>query len=93
MQELAETIEERKKGRAFWGLLLGPGVILLFYVLSWGPFVMMEQKGVMRGRPTFLEDFYFPLYWAYNETGLRTPLGMYLHLWCPRAFDKNGNLQ
>ena len=41
-------------------------------------------------RNGFLGKFYAPLYWAYNETPLHKPLGMYMHLWVPIAFKKNG---
>src|SRR5258706_12105220 len=92
MQDQGEATAERKPGRGFWGLALWTGVIVLLYILSWGPFVMMEQKGVLRSTPALHrlgEILYSPLAWAYANTPLRKPLRMYLHLWCPQLYPAN----
>jgi len=33
---------------------------------------------------------YAPWTWAYNNTPLHKPFGMYLHLWCRDIYDRNG---
>lgn len=93
MEEPAEETAEKKQGRGFWGYVYWAGVILLLYVLSAGPFMMMWEKGVWRSRPGLLETLYSPLSWAYGATPLRKPLGMYIHMWCPETFDNNGDLR
>jgi hypothetical protein len=76
----------------FWiFFILSPGMILLLYVLSYGPVLMMVGKGRIMPNNQFVTKLYQPLIWAYDETPLHKPLGLYLHLWVPQWFDKNGN--
>ena len=89
MQEPAET-REKKEGKGFAGYVVWAAMVLLLYVLSWGPVAMVEGKRVGQSSPPWLVSFYRPLYWTYRKTPLHKPLGMYLHLWCPQAFDRNG---
>jgi hypothetical protein len=87
-----------------WGaFIFWPFVILILYVLTFGPVmrfgsvlmvVVARNKGsiyISDPRNRFSEKFYAPLGWAYNKTPLHKPLGMYMHLWLPRCFDKNGD--
>lgn len=74
--------------RAF---ILWPFVILLLYVLSWGPVLMMWEKNRTSPEVFFVLKFYSPVDWFYRETPLHTPLGMYLHLWVPAWYDKKGD--
>lgn len=95
MEEPAETREETKHSRGFGRYALWAGVVLLMYFLSMGPYVALDYKS-WQGRPSWLSFFdtlYYPLYWAYGRTPLRKPIGLYLHLWCPQAFDKDGYIQ
>jgi hypothetical protein len=38
----------------------------------------------------FVRGLYEPLRWTHLNTPLHKPLGMYLHLWLPDEFDKDG---
>jgi len=74
-----------------WGaLILWPFVILILYALSAGPVMKMMQNRRISFDNEFVWKFYAPLDWAYMNTPLRKPLGMYLHLWDSWHFDKNG---
>lgn len=92
MEEPAETREETRRSRGFGSYVFWTVMVLVLYVLSWGPFVMMERKGIWERPPVLLEGFYFPIYWAYSETVLHKPVGMYLRLWCPQGFTTNGDV-
>jgi hypothetical protein len=68
-------------------------VILFFYVLSLGP--VWRFSDAYNGHPKLekaLGAIYTPLLWTYERTPLRRPLGMYLHLWMPKDFDKDGEI-
>jgi len=91
VEEPETTTTVKEKHSINWGaIILWPIVILLLYVLSLGPVMMMMEKGHISAR-NVLFRFYEPLRWAYEDTPLRKPLGMYLHIWAPHYFDKNGN--
>jgi hypothetical protein len=95
MKDPAETTAERKEGRGVWTYVYWVGGILVLYVLSWGPYAMMQEK-VWKGRSSWgysVGYLYQPLNRAYVETPLHKPLGLYLHLWCPSSFDKHGENQ
>jgi len=70
-------------------------VTVLLYIVSLGPVMMMVQnKVISQGSPTFtvLGTFYHPLEWAsQNIPIIEHPIGMYLHLWAPKIFDRKGN--
>jgi len=89
MEAPAETKEETKHSRGFGSYLVWVGVVLVLYVLSMGPAVMIDHKGVLEAHTTLgnsLTVFYAPMTWAYMETPLYAPIRMYLHLWCPSDF-------
>lgn len=71
--------------------ILWPFVLLLLYILSIGPVAVLFARGKLSPA---IEDkikvLYFSLLWAYYETPLHKPLGIYFHLWDPKDFDKNG---
>jgi hypothetical protein len=74
-----------------WGaIILWPSVILLLYMLSWGPVLRMWDDGRISHRNRFVGRLYAPVNWAYFKTPLHKPLGMYTHLWSPEHFDNNG---
>ena len=74
-----------------WGSVLGWAFsILLLYILSFGPVWRLANRGHLLSSQAFFGAFYKPLIWAYIQTPLQKPLGMYLHLWNPDDFDKNG---
>src|ERR1700677_2614925 len=71
----------------FW-----PLVIVLLYIVSWGPVWMASDKGLIPLGDKFVDKFYWPVGWTYSYTPLHKPLGMYLHLWVPDYFSTNGEL-
>src|SRR4051812_16238514 len=91
MEEQAERKEEGIQSGGLGGYVYWPGAILLLYVLSLGPVTKMHTQGVWKRPPAWLSTFYTPFNWA-MQTPLSKPIGMYLHLWCPAWYDKNGDL-
>jgi hypothetical protein len=86
-------ITPRKKHSVTWtGFIVWPFVILILYVLSYGPVTTLVDKGRISVPNVPLATFYMPLQWAYERTPFEKPLGMYMHLWSPKYFDKNGML-
>ncbi len=86
------TTPKDEKHSINWGaIVLWPVVILILYALSVGPVLMMHEKGRAPQNSRFLANLYGPLIWAYMVTPLHKPLGMYFHLWAPKAFNKNGD--
>ncbi len=73
-----------------WGFILWPLVILILYVLSFGPIMLMMDKGRISSNSKLEQKIYKPWFWAYHNTPLHKPMGMYLHLWTPHLFDKDG---
>ena len=92
MDEQAETATPKDEKHSInWGaIIVWPFVILILYVLSWGPVVRLGDKGYISPNNKVIWKFYAPLDWASNNTPLQRPLGMYLHLWVPKYYDKNG---
>ena len=91
MEEPAETREEAKHSRGFGMYALWAGVVLVLYVLSVGPVAKFEIGARSPSLNIVLGYLYLPLFWAYENTPLHKPLGMYFRLWAPQEFDKNGN--
>jgi hypothetical protein len=93
MKAQLETKRHIKKKRLpFWmGYILTPFLILLSYVLSFGPVVRNWDSTPFVSPNEFQFQFYRPLMWAYDSTPLHTPFGKYLHLWDPGMYDENGN--
>jgi hypothetical protein len=84
------ALTEEKKTINWWAFLFWPFVILLLYVLSEGPVLMMvHQRKVPPTR--FVVWFYDPIRWAYGEPPFHKALGCYFHLWAPNKFDEHGN--
>ncbi len=95
MEKPVETSKPNDEKHSInWGaLILWPVVILILYILSTGPVAMMEEKGRISRSNEFMRVFYMPWTWAYNGTPLHKPLGLYIHLWLPKRFDKNGDIR
>lgn len=86
------TIPIEEKNSFNWRVfILWPVMILCLYVFSLGPVAMMDEKGLITTRNSYYFQIYLPLFWVYEATPLHKPLGLYLHLWAPKNFDKNGN--
>src|SRR5258706_1888712 len=90
MQEPAEPTEETKHSRGFGRFVFWAGVVLAVYVLSFGPVLMMAERGEQTCI-ILLVTFYSPIDWVCYNTPLRQPIGMDLHLRCPEMVDHNGN--
>jgi hypothetical protein len=87
---------ERSFRSAGWGWILWSGLVLVSYVLSTGPITMLEERKLIYSNTPphrLLTILYGPVGWAYCETPLHKPLGMYWHLWTPNAIDINGNIK
>lgn len=82
---------EEKKPFNWWAFILWPFVILVLYILSLGPVAVMMDRGRLSPDNEFVSGAYRPLNWAYQETQLHKPLGMYLHLWVPDLYNKDGD--
>jgi hypothetical protein len=92
--ETQDAPESRSRG-VVWAWLCWVGVILVLYVLSIGPAMVITDKGnISNGHPAarFFGIFYAPVEWAYSETLLHKPIGMYYHLWVPAVIDGQGNI-
>lgn len=91
-EKIADTTEE-KDSHSWTGWVAWPMAVLVLYVLSIGPVMMMDEKGLLSGgRRSFFQNLYNPLGWAYENTPLHKPLGMYFHLWS-KHFDKSGEVK
>jgi hypothetical protein len=78
---------DEKKSRGLGSYVLWAFVAVMVYVLSSGPVLKaVGTSGPLRQ----VAVIYWPLHRAYWRTPLRTPLGMYWHLWFPRTYEKNG---
>ena len=87
-----QTPPVRKKRSFVWAyfvLMLVMG--LLSYALSAGPVMKMRSRGIISPRNQLVNILYHPLGLLYRETPLHKPIGMYLHLWMPEWYDKNGD--
>jgi hypothetical protein len=92
MEELVQTRDETKHFRGFGSYVLWAGMVLVLYVLSIGPAIMIGHRKILPpAAEDFLGRFYFPMLQAYAQTPLHHSLGVYFHLWCPEDFDKNGD--
>jgi hypothetical protein len=93
MSDETQDVPERSPRGWGWGWVLWPPAVLLCYVLSTGPALMMIEKKLIR-EDTLGEAivivFYRPLEWATDCLGLGRPGRMYLHLWAPGRFDDIG---
>ena len=90
----AQDEPEKSSRGAVWVWLCWLAGIVVLYVLSTGPVVMMEgRKFIAEGSPTErgLIIFYAPVRWAQDETLLSKPLGWYWHLWAAALFDSHGD--
>ena len=94
MEKPAETsTPNNAKHSINWGaLFLWPVVILILYAFSIGPAVMITDKSDLGQYNKLIGKYCFPYAWAWHSTPLHKPLGMYLHLWVPKHFDKNGDI-
>jgi hypothetical protein len=65
------------------------------YVLIIGPVMKISDKmNISTSHPAarFFTSFYKSIEWAYANTLLHKPLGLYYHLWVPSSIDSKGNI-
>ena len=93
MDEQTETATPKDEKHSInWGFIVWPVVILILYVLSSGPVMMMGAKGRIAPENKVVLMFYSPFGWAMDVTPLGKPMRIYYHLWAPKHFDKNGEV-
>jgi hypothetical protein len=77
---------EEKKSRGLGSYVLWAFVAVMVYVLSSGPMLKCRMK-----TGAVIDTLYYPpLQWAYNDTPLHKPLGLYWHVWCPGQVNASG---
>jgi len=76
----AEPAAEAKRSRGFASYCVWGFVVVMVYVLSWGPVVRLGNYSAIHPSVLYV---YRPLGWLHDNTPLRQPLRMYLQLWCP----------
>lgn len=82
----------RKKIPLWWWIAVTwPGGLLILYLLSYGPVLRLQSRGGISRTNEFVDEFYSPWVEIYQTKSLQKPLGLYLHLWVPEWFDKNGD--
>ncbi|MGO8930969.1 MAG: hypothetical protein ACLQU3_29285 [Limisphaerales bacterium] len=70
-------------------------VVVVLYIMSIGPAMMIADKmNISNPQPAaqFFTTFYKPIEWAYANTLLHKPIGLYYHLWVPSVIDSHGNI-
>jgi hypothetical protein len=88
----AEPTAEAKKSRGLGRCIKWASAVVMLYLLSYGPVARMYDKGMIGKTGTrVLKVIYEPIGLAYDTTPLKQPIGMYLHLWCPKHWDSWGN--
>jgi hypothetical protein len=91
--EIQDGLEASSRG-AGWGWVFCLGAILLLYVLSTGPVVLMlNKRPPAASSPVWqvIVIVYAPVDWAYRKTTLQRPIEMYLRLWVPKVYKRKGN--
>jgi hypothetical protein len=76
-----------------WGWSIWSGVVLVVYILSTGPIIMMIDKKIIRQSNVVIkviDTIYRPIDWATETPVLAKPLIEYWHLWAPKLYDSNG---
>ena len=81
------TTSEEKSSRSYWGFVLWPVAVVVLYVLSIGPLELAWQKDLI---PRSVYNIHEPLRDGISGTPLEKPVGMYMHLWCPGRYRKDG---
>src|SRR5947207_1226423 len=90
MPETAQLTPEtdEKKSRGLGSYALWAVVVVMVYVLSSRPMSMFAARSDRE--ISIITVTYLPLSWAYLDTPLHKPLGLYWHLWSPTRFDRQG---
>jgi hypothetical protein len=100
MPETAQPTPEtdEKKSRGLGSYAAWAFVTVMVYFLSAGPAERMREETQQLNRRLNYElnpiifAFYEPWRYLYFSTPLHKPIGLYMHLWDPKHFDKNGDV-
>jgi len=84
-----EPTTEEKSYRSYWGFVLWPLAVIVFYALSAAPASLVYKKGIF---PQELVNVYRPLELALFTTHLERPFFMYMHLWRPDMYNRDGTV-
>jgi hypothetical protein len=91
--EIEDGAETGSRGVLSVWLCWAAGIVVL-YILSTGPVIMMFEKRVLRPGghgERAVQIVYWPVDRANQQPLLSKPLGMYWHLWAPKLYDAQGN--
>jgi len=93
MPEPADNAPETeiRKSRGLGNYTLWGFVMVMLYVLSFGPVMRFASSNPTRYFD-FTPIFYRLLGFTYVHTPLHKAIGWYMHLWCPGRFDSNGEI-
>ena len=96
MPEPAENAPETesKKSRGLGGYIVWGFLMVMLDFLSAGPVAWMMVKrilGTSTSQKKVLNFVYTPWSHVYEKSFLHKPLGIYMNLWCPDQFNKNGD--
>jgi hypothetical protein len=95
MNDETQDHQRRSSKDLIWLWLCWLGLAVLLYVLSIGPAMrMVQNRFIPLGSPIYevLATFYWPMECSARKIPvLAHPIGVYLHLWAPRMFDRKGN--
>ncbi len=74
---------EEQRGKSHAGTWVFSVVaVLVLYVLSWPPFLRLQQNGAIPWpEPKWVDDFYQPYFWIYGNTPLKQPFEAWRKLW------------
>jgi hypothetical protein len=79
---------DAEKSRGLGSYVVWAFVVVMVYVLSSGPAMRFYCRRPGPPSAALYDSYhivYRPLWWAYHNTPLSWPLGMYWHLWVPEV--------
>jgi hypothetical protein len=85
MEKPNEVDAESKHSPGFWGYIIWPTVVLMLYVLSFGPLYGSHSRSVIAFRETTtLSYIYLPVAWGYdNVPPFQKAMYVYMRWWDP----------
>jgi hypothetical protein len=89
-----------QNSRGLAGYILWSLVAVMVYVLGSGPLLALEKRALInydcsKASPRVVKAvrlghaIYTPLFWAYWNTSLRKPIGVYWHVWFPECYGSS----
>jgi hypothetical protein len=94
-REMPETVRfasaiDQKKSGGLGSYVLWAFVVIMVYVLSSGPMMLLGAK--QTSFPPAIRSTYMPSFWMYQWSPFWKPFGIYWHLWCPGIYNGAGEL-